>query len=156
MLNVLLILSTVLIPVKASQGFKPTVATAQADTFIRALNVQEAYTAVQKLYEVYDKQKSPACPKLVIIDENTRSAAVRYAVVYKAVVYEFTSAARAVDALIKLHLVLGLPFSKISKLVWIFVEKLMYSTETDYGGYLSVHRLINYIQQHNASQVPNC
>ncbi|XP_065085549.1 uncharacterized protein LOC135707613 [Ochlerotatus camptorhynchus] len=151
LLNVLLVLNTVLLPVKASKGFKPTVATAQSDTFVVAPNREEALIAVQKLYDVYDKQEFPLCPKLAIIGENSCKIQGGCMVVYKSLVYDFSSVARAIDVIIKLHLVLGLPFSKTSKLVWVFIEKYLYGIETD-RGYLCINKLISYIQEHN----PRC
>ncbi|XP_062550206.1 uncharacterized protein LOC134214947 [Armigeres subalbatus] len=70
LLNVLLLLNTVLIPVKASKGFKPTVATAQADTFLLAGSREQAQLEIRKVYEVYERQKSPMCPKLIVIGED--------------------------------------------------------------------------------------
>lgn len=145
LLDVLLVLNTVLLPVKASSRYKPTVATAQADTFLVAPNREEALIAVKNIYDVYEKQGFPLCPKLVVFGENHHNFR-GCMIVYKSLAYEFSTVARAIDVAIKLHLVLGLPFSKTSKLVWVFITKYLYGVEPN-RGYLCIDKIINFLQQ---------
>lgn len=152
LLKTLLVLNTVLLPVRASKGFKPTVATAQLDTFLEVSNREEVMIEVQRVYDIYEKQNSPPCPKLVVVGEAASNGGFHCMVVYRTLAYEFSSIVRAVDVLIKLHLVLGLPYSKTSKLVWIFIEKYFYEVESNYGGYMCINRLIDFIN--NDSDVP--
>lgn len=138
-------LSTVLIPVKASQGFKPTVAIAQADTFLLASNKELGYTELKNTLDVYEKQKIPVPPKLLVIGESLDEASGLCFVVYKTIEYQLPTISRGIDVLMKLQIILGLPASRLSKLAWIFIEQFIYNTQP-VGGYLSVNKLVKYLQ----------
>ncbi|XP_058813891.1 uncharacterized protein LOC131677843 [Topomyia yanbarensis] len=141
----LLALNTVLVPVKAAQGFKPTVATAQSDTFLLVVSREKALEEIQKSLLVYEEQRVPIPPKLVVLGENLSSVTGECLVLYKNIEYKLTSIARGNDVLVKLLIVLGLPASKLSKLVWLFIIKYVYRVEPDNGGYLCLSKLIEFL-----------
>ncbi|XP_058466486.1 uncharacterized protein LOC131439463 isoform X1 [Malaya genurostris] len=70
LLHLLHALSTVLIPVKASKGFKPTISVAQSDTFLLANSRDSGRTKLHDTLQILENLKLPASPKLVVIDES--------------------------------------------------------------------------------------
>lgn len=144
-LNLLLALSTVLIPVKAARGFKPTIATAQGDTFVLVKLTDEISTAFRNCQTINDEQGLPSCPKLIVLGESLTTVTGQCFVVYKNLEYSLKSIARGVDVLIKLHLILDTPLSKLSKLIWVFIGQYLYKVESKHGRYLSVNRLIDHL-----------
>ncbi|XP_065078148.1 uncharacterized protein LOC135701317 [Ochlerotatus camptorhynchus] len=62
----LLGLNTVLIPVKAAKGFKPTVATAQNETFWLCLDGNAAQSKLEAERSLWNKQAEPEIPKLIV------------------------------------------------------------------------------------------
>ncbi|XP_065078406.1 uncharacterized protein LOC135701518 [Ochlerotatus camptorhynchus] len=146
LLQLLHVLSTVLVPVKASKGFKPTVTVAQSDTFLLASNIELGRIKLKETLEIYDKQKIPVVPKLIVIGEALETACGVCFVVYKAIEYQLPTITKGIDVLLKLHIVFGLPVSRLSKLVWIFIEKFVYNSEPLQGGYLAVNKLVDYLR----------
>lgn len=144
-MQLLHVLHTVLIPVKASKGFKPTIPVAQSDTFLLVNNIELGRIELQKTLEFYDKLKIPAVPKLIVIGEALETASGVCFVVYKAIEYQLPTITKGIDVLMKLQIVLGLPVSRLSKLVWIFIEKFVYNSEQQ-GGYVAVNKLVDYLQ----------
>lgn len=148
LLNTLLALNTILIPIKAAKGFKPTVATAQGDTYILAENRCEALTKFRNIQTAHDEHGISVCPKLIVLGKSLINTTGECLVVYKNLEYKLDCIARGVDVLMKLHIVLDIPISKISKLVWIFIEKYLYQIEIQHGGYLCVNKLIDYLNNY--------
>lgn len=146
LLLLLHVLNTILIPVKASQGFKPTVSIAQSDTFLLTSSIEAGRIELQKTLDVYEKLKIPVVPKLIVIGESVHTASGVCFVVYKSIQYELSTIVKGVDVLMKLQIVLGLPVSRLSKLVWIFIEKYIYDSEPSQGAYLAVTKLIDYLR----------
>lgn len=147
LLHTLLALNTVLIPVKAAKGFKPTVATAQADTFLLVKSKRDVLAELDKSIKVYEEQQIPIPPKLIVVGDNITSITGECFVIYKSIVYELQSIVRGVDVLVKLRIILGLPVAKLSKLVWIFTEQFVYSVPSDHGEYLCVNKLIDFLKK---------
>lgn len=147
LLHTLLALNTVLLPVKAAKGFKPTVATAQADTFLLVKSKNDAFAELSKVINVYEAQRIPVPPKLIIVGDDLASTTGECMVVYKTIAYKLQSIVRGVDVLVKLRLILDLPVAKLSKLVWVFVEQFVYNVATSTGGYLCVNKLIDYLNK---------
>lgn len=141
---VLLGLNTVLIPVKAAAGFKPTITTAQDDTFLFCKTNEDVNVALDKLRALWDEQGTPATAKLVILGEDYRHVSGNCLVVYKDLRYNLPNIARGIDVLIKLTVVLGLPISKISTLVWLFVQKHVYEIECT-NTYVCIAKLSEYL-----------
>lgn len=137
-----------LIPVKAAKGFKPTVATAQADTFLLVKNKSDILPELDKLTRVYEEQNIPIAPKLIIVGDSLDSISGECTIIYKSITYNFQSVVRGVDVLVKLRVILGLPVAKLSKLVWVFTEQFVYGIHTEHGGYLCVNKLITYLNKH--------
>lgn len=145
-MQLLLVLNTVLIPVKASKGFKPTVAVAQSDTFLLARSIDLGRIELGKTLEIYDRQKIPVAPKLIAIGETVETVSGVCIVAYKGIEYQLPTITKGIDVLLKLQIVLGLPVSRLSKLVWIFIEKFVYNTDPPEGGYLAVNKLLDYLR----------
>lgn len=136
-----------LIPVKAAKGFKPTVTTAQADTFLLVKDKNDALTELDKVIKVYEEQQISVPPKLIVVGNDLASITGECMVVYKSIVYRLQTIVRGVDVLVKLRIVLGLPVAKLSKLVWVFTEQFVYRVPSDHGGYLSVNKLIDFLNK---------
>lgn len=147
LLHLLLVLHTVLIPVKASKGIKPTVATAQSDTFLLVENKDHALTELAKTIKIYEENKIPIAPKLIVVGNNLATAKGECMVVYKGIIYTLPTIVRGVDVLLKLQIILGLPVSNLSKLVWIFIEKFVYGVSSDHGGYLNINKLSAFLSK---------
>ncbi|XP_062535350.1 uncharacterized protein LOC134204557 [Armigeres subalbatus] len=152
LLNLLLALNTVLIPVKASKGFKPTVATGQAETFLLVDNKDQALTELEKTIQIYEEQRFAIAPKLIVVGENLTAATGECLVVYKDIIYNLPTIVRGVDVLLKLQIVLGLPVAKFSKLVWVFIEQFVYEVPSNYGGYLCINKLIQFLNSQSENQ----
>ncbi|XP_058447179.1 uncharacterized protein LOC131427739 isoform X2 [Malaya genurostris] len=138
-------LNTVLIPVKASKDFKPTVATSQAETFLLAGNKENAFIALSRTLKIYEEYNFPIPPKILIIGNSLDTAVNECMVVYEDIIYTLPTIVRGIDVLLKLHIVLGLLVAKISKLVWIFIEQFVYGVPSEHGGYLAINNLIQFL-----------
>lgn len=144
LLAVLRGLSTVLIPVKAANGFKPTIATAQSDTFLMVKTKEEAYEELEKLRNTWAEQGGAITPKLIVLGENTVIAFGECIVAYGNVHYTLPSITRGIDVYIKLCVVLGLTPSKVSKLIWDFILKYVYSIGK--ATYVATKKVIAFIE----------
>lgn len=142
----LLGLNTVLPPIVASAKFKPTICVAQEDTVVFVDSCEKIVEKVQSIYASYVDRKLPISPKLVAVGTGPENLTGRYYVSYTDLCYEFTSFARAIDVLVKLTHLFGLPYSKISKLVWHFISNSIYGIEQR-ESYASVNRLHNFLTQ---------
>ncbi|KXJ67902.1 hypothetical protein RP20_CCG007871 [Aedes albopictus] len=141
---VLLGLNTVLIPVKTASGFKPTIATAQDDTLLFCKTSDDAKLALDNLQANWDEQGGSAIPKLVVFGTDYTNVTGNCMVAYKHLRYNLPSIARGIDVLIKLTVVLGLPTSKVSKLVWLFVKKHVYELDCT-NTYVCITKLSGYL-----------
>lgn len=137
-------LNTVLIPVKAASGFKPTIATAQDDTLLFCKTSDDAKLALDNLQANWDEQGGSAIPKLVVFGTDYTNVTGNCMVAYKHLRYNLPSIARGIDVLIKLTVVLGLPTSKVSKLVWLFVKKHVYELDCT-NTYVCITKLSGYL-----------
>lgn len=146
MCALLLGLSTVLPPNVASSKFKPTICVAQEDTVIFVESSDQLSQNVQSVYTSYVDRKLPISPKLVAVGTGLENLTGRFYVYYPDFCFELTSCARAIDVLIKTTHLFGLPYSKISKLIWHFVSYSIYDIEHR-ESYASVNRLHNFLRQ---------
>lgn len=136
----MLSLNTVLPPIPASPRYKPTIIVAQEDTILFVDSVERAGTNVQQLYADYAVRGLPIVPKIVVIGKGLGHSFEGIFVFYDDFYYKVQSIGRAIDVLIKLTAVYGLPYSKVSKLVWHFISGVVYGVpqrET----YVSISRL---------------
>ncbi|XP_058467124.1 uncharacterized protein LOC131440050 isoform X2 [Malaya genurostris] len=140
----LLLLNTVLPPTSAAFRFKPTIRLAQEDTIIFAASLSEARLKVQNIYETYIERNLPVVPKLIALGSDYKSLEGRFFVQYNDICYEFKSARRATDVLIKLSVVFGLQSSRISKLVWNFIKHFAYDIKQR-ESYASINNLLHYL-----------
>lgn len=122
----LLALNTVLPPISAGYRYKPTISVAQEDTVVFARNEEDAASKIQTIYSAYAERSLPVVPKLVVFGDDLNRMIGRFFVYYGDIQYELPSAARALDVLIKFTAVLGLPYSKQSKLVWYSISDIVY------------------------------
>lgn len=143
MLAVLKALHTVLIPVKAANGFKPTIATAQDHMFYMAKTIEEALEELERLN--ISEYEGPNTPKIIALGNNIESASGVCIVAFGNTQYKLPSVARAIDVYVKITTVFKLPPSKISKLIWEFILKFVYSNEKT-SAYVSVKKLISFIE----------
>lgn len=141
----LLGLNTILPPIPAGSRFKPTICVAQEDTIIFAECLEDAYNKVQNTYQNYADRNLPEVPKLVVLGNDLNDIRGRFLVHFKDFNYELTSAARAIDVIIKTTAVLGLPFSKVSKLLWHFLSSEVYGIP-ERESYASINKLRNYLR----------
>lgn len=147
----LLGLNTVLPPIPAGSRFKPTICVAQEDTIIFAKCEDDAHEKVQTLYCDYADRNIPKVPKLVILGSDINTISGRFLVYFQDFHYELPSAARAIDVVIKATAVFGLPFSKVSKLVWHFLSSDVYEIP-ERESYASINKLRNNLPSMTASQ----
>lgn len=152
---VLLVLSTVLIPVKAASGFKPTIATAQADTVLFETNINQAQENYHQAVVDSEQNGNPIFPKLVVFAEHVSSPNNGCMVVYKHLQYKLNNISRGVDVFHKLTTVLKIPVSKISKLVWIFIGHYFYGIPNK-NTYRNIEKLFEFLkkEQQCPSSVP--
>lgn len=135
-----------LIPVKAAKGFKPTVATAQNETFWLCLDGNAAQSKLEAERSLWNKQAEPEIPKLIVFGASLETVSPTCFVTYKDIGYKLSSISRGVDVLLKLILVFHLPVSKISKLVWLFIQQFVYGVNADYT-YVNVTKLTEYLDK---------
>lgn len=140
----LLGLNTVLIPVKAGKGFKPTVITAQNDTFWLCADENVARSKLEAERLIWDQLGWPEIPKLIIFGTSIETVSPVCLVTYKNIEYKLPSVSRGLDVLVKLTLVFNLPVSKISKLLWLFIQQFVYEVDVPYS-YANVTKLIEYL-----------
>lgn len=144
MCSLLLLLSTVLLPISAGVRFKPTICVAQEDTIIFAKNEEEIISKADDVYAGYTERGLPIVPKLVFLGTGIDDLCGRYFVLYRDLRYEFSSAARATDVLIKFTAVLGIPYSRLSKLVWHFISGVLYGIPQR-ESYANINKLRSFL-----------
>lgn len=137
---ILLALHTVLIPVKVGSGFKPTIATAQADTVLFCENLDEA----RNTYNNLTAEETINSPRFAVLAKDFSTPCTGCLVLYKNLEYRLPTVTRGVDVFIKCLHVLGLPVSKISKLVWIFVSQHFYGIRSS-NTYVNIVKLQQYL-----------
>lgn len=130
---------------KAARDFKPTVPLAQEDTFVLADTKEAGLTKLAALLAVYEKQKIPVPPKLIVQGNSMLDVGGKCWVVYKSLQYELTTVARAIDVILKLQIVLRLPVARCSKLLWIFIEKFVYGSTPPDSEYVAINKLATYL-----------
>lgn len=130
---------------KAAAGFKPTIATSQADTVLFSTNVDEAREKYNQIVLDCVETGADIPPKLIVFAEGYSSTNNGCMVVYKGLEYQLSSISRGVDVLIKLSAVLGLNISKVSKLVWIFIREHLYNIKSKHA-YANIDRLQQYLK----------
>lgn len=141
----MLALGTVLPLIAVASRFKPTILVGQEDTLIFVDAKEQAQSKLQETYRSYTELDLPIVPKLVAVGRNLDTLQGVFIVWYGDLSYEFQSASRAVDVLIKLTAILGLPFSKISKLVWHFLSGYFYGIKQR-ESYASINKLQAYLE----------
>lgn len=140
MLPVLLrALCTVLAPVKAAQGFKPTIPLAQDEIF------QLAGSREQALADL--RSQPTAAPKFAIIGLDLPDVTGECIVVHKGLEYRCTEVSRGIDVIVKLRAVLGLPYPAATKLVWLFIERFIYGLNPIGSSYMAINKLIGYLER---------
>lgn len=98
-----------------------------------------------KVLATYEKQNIPVPPKLIVAGESMLNITGKCWVIYKSIQYELTSVARAIDVILKVQIVLRLPVSRCSKLLWIFIEQYLYGSTPADGEYMAINKLITYL-----------
>ncbi|XP_055604249.1 uncharacterized protein LOC129752500 [Uranotaenia lowii] len=146
---VLIGLNTILLPISTGARFRPSIQVAQEDTIIWAENEFEIGEQVQKVYAAYAESRLPLTPKLVAVGKDYRDVRGPFYVYYHSFYYKFSTALRAIDVLIKLTAVLGLPFSKLSQLVWQFISASIYELPIS-ERYINIVRLSKHLKSTKA------
>lgn len=144
MCSLLLLLSTVLLPIPAGVRFKPTICVAQEDTIIFAEDEEEIASKINDVYAGYTERGLPIVPKLVFLGRGLDNLTGRYFMQYRDLRYEAASAGRAIDVLIKFTAVLGIPYSKVSKLVWHFISGVIYGIPQR-ESYANINKLHSFL-----------
>ncbi|XP_065073049.1 uncharacterized protein LOC135697363, partial [Ochlerotatus camptorhynchus] len=144
-------LNTVLPPISAASRFKPTILAGHEDVLLFAVSRDQAHSKIQAVYRSYAERNLPTVPKLVAVGESLEHLQGRFFVIYNDVCYELASASRAVDVIIKLTAVFGLPYSKITKLVWHFISGYVYGIKQR-ESYACINKLQNYLDMKNTQQ----
>lgn len=135
-------LCTVLAPVRAAKGFKPTIPLAQEDVLIMAETRELALTKFRNDRAINE----PVAPKLIVVGSDLSAATGECMVIYKTIEYTCPKIARGIDVLVKLRMLLGLPYPPTSKLVWMFIEQFVYGVNPVGGGYMVINKLIDYLE----------
>ncbi|XP_058443690.1 uncharacterized protein LOC131425651 [Malaya genurostris] len=141
----LLSLNCVLHPQKVTVSYKPTVLNGQNDTVLFANSDDEAKVKLAAVYTQYQSYRIPLTPKLIFFGTQASLTGV-FRVYYGDLFYTLPSASRAVDVYIKLCEVLALKHSKISKLIWLFVQHYIYDLDIP-ERYASIDRLVQFLNQ---------
>ncbi|XP_021711615.1 uncharacterized protein LOC5566000 [Aedes aegypti] len=128
--GVLMLLNHELLPTKVRKNFKPSVLTAQQDVILIAETDDQVKAKLAEYETMYASYELPIVPKLVFRGKNIRELTGPYEVHYKGVVYRLDSASRAVDVLVKFSTVFGLEYSRICRLIWIFICSFIYDLPT--------------------------
>ncbi|XP_062563830.1 uncharacterized protein LOC134226806 [Armigeres subalbatus] len=118
---------------------------AQHDTILFVESIEEITAKVQETYASYAERKIAVVPKLVVLGTGIDNIEGRFFVCFSDVCYELPSIARATDVLIKLSVVFGLPYSKVSKLIWHFIANSAYGIERP-ESYVTIIRLKAYLE----------
>lgn len=106
---------------------------------------EHALVELEKTINIYEEQNIAIAPKLIVFGNDLATARGECMVVYKSVMYTLPTIVRGLDVLVKLHTILGLPFAKFSKLVWIFIEQFVYGIPSNHGGYLCINKLTQFL-----------
>ncbi|XP_058464333.1 uncharacterized protein LOC131438355 [Malaya genurostris] len=141
----LLSLNCVLHPQKVTVSYKPTVLNGQNDTVLFANSDDEAKVKLAAVYTQYQSYRIPLTPKLIFFGTQASLTGV-FRVYYGDLFYTLPSASRAIDVYIKLCEVLALKHSKISKLIWLFVQHYIYDLDIP-ERYASIDRLVQFLNQ---------
>lgn len=141
-------------PIAAASRYKPTICVAQEDTIIFADTLANAKRKVEAIYACYEERNLPIVPKLMAIGTGVSHIDGPFYVYFNDICYELNTAARATDVLLKLTSVLGLPFSKVSKLVWHFVSSYVYSIQQR-ETYAAIERLTKFLAGHYTPSATN-
>lgn len=132
-------LCTVLAPVKAAKGFKPTIPLAQDEVFLLVSSREQALTEL--------RSQPSAAPKIAIIGLDLPDVTGECIVVYKSLEYSCSEIARGIDIVVKLRAVLGLPYPAAAKLVWLFIERFFYGLTPIGSSYMAINKLIGYLER---------
>lgn len=135
-------------PIAAGSRYKPTICEAQEDTIIFAESLADAQIKIENVYSLYQERNLPLVPKLIAIGTGISQIDGPFYVWHSDICYELNTAARATDALLKLSAVLGLPFSKISKLAWHFISSYAYVIHQR-ESYAAINRLKKFLVVHH-------
>lgn len=124
--GVLILLNNELKPTKVTKKFKPSILAGQEDMIIFAETDDAVASKIKEFESTYTSLGFQVIPKLVFRGKNFHTLNGIYEVHYEGVVYQLDSAARAIDALVKITTVFGLQYSRISRLVWNFICSFIY------------------------------
>lgn len=131
---------------KVAPGFKPTIATAQADTVLFANDIDGARETCNQGIVDDEQNGITASPKLIIFAENYSSPNHGCMVIYRNLEYKFKYISRGVDVFHKLSAVLKIPVSKVSKLVWIFIGHHLYGVCNN-NAYKNIDKLHEFLTE---------
>lgn len=137
---------TVLAPVRATKGFKPTIPLAQEDIFLLAETRDLALAELQKDLDGKAGQQEPISPKLIVLGSDLSTIDGKCIIIYKTIEYTCPKIVRGIDVLTKLRIILGLPYPVATKLVWMFIEQFVYGVNPVGGGYMVINKLIDYLE----------
>ncbi|XP_062550319.1 uncharacterized protein LOC134215089 [Armigeres subalbatus] len=126
---VLLLLNNHLRPTKVTRTFKPSVLFAQEEIISFAETDEQVYEKVKALNAINSRYGIPSIARIVVRGKDLTLLAGIFEVHYNETIYKLDSAAKAIDVLVKLNSVLGLPFSRISGLVWNFICSFVYDLQ---------------------------
>ncbi|KXJ62527.1 hypothetical protein RP20_CCG026252 [Aedes albopictus] len=145
---VLILLNNILPPTKISKDFKPTTLVAQEDIILFVSTAEGIRAKVDEVYAMYNEWGLPPTVKLVFVGSGAASLTGQFYVVYKDLVFEAESVARALDILVKTTLVFGLQFSRVTRLVWNFICTHFY----EIPGLAKYASVLKFIDQLNKNQ----
>lgn len=144
---VLILLNNILPPTKISKDFKPTTLLAQEDIILFVNSQEDISAKVDEVYSMYVEWGLPPTVKLVFVGFDAASLSGQFYVVYKDLIFQVESAARALDVLVKTTLVFGLEFSRVTRLVWNFICTHYYEIP-GLAKYASVLEFIDRLSKH--------
>lgn len=144
----MILLNNILPPTKISKDFKPTTLVAQEDIILFVSTAEGIRAKVDEVYSMYNDWGLPPTVKLVFVGSGAASLTGQFYVVYKDLVFEAESVARALDILVKTTLVFGLQFSRVTRLVWNFICTHFY----EIPGLAKYASVLKFIDQLNKNQ----
>lgn len=144
----MILLNNILPPTKISKDFKPTTLVAQEDIILFVSTAEGIRAKVDEVYAMYNDWGLPPTVKLVFVGSGAASLTGQFYVVYKDLVFEAESVARALDILVKTTLVFGLQFSRVTRLVWNFICTHFY----EIPGLAKYASVLKFIDQLNKNQ----
>lgn len=127
-----------------TKKFKPSILAGQEDVIIFADTDDAVATKIKEFESTYTSLGFQPIPKLVFRGKDFQTLSGIFEVHYEGLVYRLESAARAIDALVKITTVFGLQYSRISRLVWNFICSFIYEIPVaeQYDSINAIERLL--------------